>query len=283
MAEEKKMSPPKDKIKYVTYGEHKRSECEYDLKKSYNKKHGLYITCRECNCKVLKINSNPTKVQQYDKFAEEINQLKTSDDGKLQDKYNLFINTLLELYDDKVDTEDENYIVQIYDQWFAPFYKSISEEPEFAWYFKDNWTEEDKNWDEFATFNREEQDQFENLSKPQKNIINTYINEAWEKIKDSCYPEPLHLLGWSLHLSHGATTKVHDTNRHFDQLYNGIPWIFCLHGQYESTPGGVANKIRMKAGTSYQYVSWKFHNKRHGYIIKKGMLYMDILMYQMYL
>ena len=60
--------------------------------------------------------------------------------------------------------------------------------------------------------------------------------------------------------------KKKETARHYDPIHQGIPLPILLEGEpYQASPGIVRNKLKIRKGQAYTFLSYKFFENKHGY------------------
>ncbi len=243
----------------TTYSEHS-TECKSNLQSTWNKKNGLFIHCGQCNKYVSKINTNPTQMQKYPLFILEISQL---------------IPDHQQLYDEMVTSYKEIPSAR-YGKYFAKSFKILHATPNTEWFFS-TWSEDDLDWDKFPNWTDKTQENYEKLNTTHKQNIEKYVLAIDDVIRKSAYPYKLYLLGYDVVVIDAEVNiktiknSGDGTLRHYDDLYNGNPWIILIDGKSKASPGHVNNKFKMPPGSAYSYLDWKWHDKKHGYINYDGM------------
>ena len=89
----------KNTKKYITFNKHLNSDCDHDLKESWNKANGIYIECPKCGYIISKICTSPQKPQFFINFVDETNKIECKDGKLLQVKYEKCHQALVQIKD----------------------------------------------------------------------------------------------------------------------------------------------------------------------------------------
>ena len=264
----------------LTYLKHS-NQCGCDLQSHFNKAHGLFIKCKQCNAYVSRINTKPLQVQQYLNFVSNVGLFQGNDNILLQHKFEDVLKLLnLIFQSDFSGKSNEKWFCKMYDHFYPEFFQLIQQEVDLKWILS-TWDKSALEWDKFPNWNHRNINNYDELDEKCKTSIEDYVLSVNEVVKQSATPYDLHLVGFSVVLSIGCNSESgkQNTTRHYDELYNGNPLVITAKGEYTASPVHVSKKIKLKQGAAYFFPSWMWHDTKHGYRNDKGVVYKIMLKY----
>eukprot|EP01084_Bolivina_argentea_P313723 543320_1 len=247
--------------KYITQSNHIHS-----LPTGFSNQ-SAFLSCKQGDEKILKINANMTRKTYFPKFLHEfqkINPQIPSIRNKLKSKVIQHFNKWIEqnkdqsilqkrhtLYRDNFYCKQENIAGR---EW-------VVNHP--SWNEKKSLIEWGRNDDKEATDNWDILNQ-----KIENNSLTKYTNEICDNLEQGMYPKSKIIsVSHIWRYASQSYCKLDETLRHFDDFFCGMIGVICEHGSYFVPNVCASGKTKMTEEDAYFFLGVNFLKNRHSFIL----------------
>ncbi len=247
--------------------------CGGDISSRWNKSNGILVSCPDCVDKVVKINSNPSGPQLFRDLIDDIDRVYAESSKYRETKANvmrILQKEKLKFITEYNQRQNGGFDIKWFDYYSNKYYKKLHKEKgnEFKWFWSD-WSQDDLDnlyKLEQPNYSGERQQNWAAMRGNDKGEISRFVKYIGDVFTNNVNPTDIHLIGFSIILCVGREPGQYHSERHWDRLWQGIPLIITMEGNYTASPGSATNKISLHEGDAYTYLSWKWWGGgRHGY------------------